>query len=259
MTTVQTNQSAYAAGSTGSRTTRILGLAALAGMILLAFMAFVVTEPDDVQGDVVRLIYVHVPIAMLTYVPLIITGIGSFMWLRKRSQWWDVAAHAGAEVGTVLAALTLVTGSIWGRPTWGTYWEWGDVRIVTSLILCLIFLGYLALRATGGPAETVATRAAVVGLVGVINIPIVNRSVEWWTNRTLHQSSTIAEGRIQDYSAFTLFLGVIVFALVVAWLMIHRFRVGWLERQRDNLGLDEALVARRAEAEATRGDGSVQS
>lgn len=244
--------------STGSRTTRVLGLASLAGIAVLLVFAFAIS-PDDVridaatgvetgQRDAVRLLYLHVPVAILSYVFLVTCAAGSALYLWKRSRWWDHVAHAAGEIGTLLCGLTLVTGMIWGRPTWGTWWEWGDVRLVTTLVLFLLFVGYLALRQVPAEPEVRARRAAVVALLGVLMIPVVNRSVEWWENRTLHQKSTLSDMKIQDMTLFTLVLGFVVLSAVCAWLLIHRFRVSWLEAEVERSGLQVAIEERRAEA-----------
>ena len=232
---------------TGSTVTRVIGTAALISMALLLCAAFWWSEPDDQQGEAVRLFYLHVPVAILEYVAFVIAGIGSVMYLWKRSTFGDLMAHAAAEVGVVFCGLTLVTGSLWGRPTWGTYWDWGDVRLVTTLVLFLMYVGYLALRQVPGDPHTRSRQAAVVALVALVNIPIVNRSVEWWANRTLHQKSTLIEGKIEDINAFATFLGFLTFTLVLVWLVIHRFRVAWFEREVDRHGLQRALDERRAE------------
>jgi heme exporter protein C len=111
----------------------------------------------------------------------------------------------------------------------------------------LMYVGYLALRQVPGDPHIRAKQAAVVALVALVNIPIVNRSVEWWANRTLHQRSTLIEGKIEDINAFATFLGFVTFTLLMAWLLIHRFRVGWLQREVDRHGLEQALDERRAE------------
>ena len=232
----------------GSRFTLWLGAATLVGIAGVAALGLLAAPADDVQGDAVRIIFVHVPAAMGTYAAFGLTAVGSVMWLWRRSVWWDVTAHAGAEVGVLLCGLMLVTGMLWGRPTWGTYWEWGDVRLVTTLILFLVMVGYLSVRALGGDAASVATRAAVVGLLGAVNIPIVNRSVNWWANRTLHQQSSITDGKLEDLTLLTLFLALVVAAMAICWMMVHRFRIGWLERQLQARDLHYALAARRAEA-----------
>lgn len=253
---------------TGSKTTRILGGIVLAGVALLLWLAFVATDPDvRIDGtsgaeigqyDAVRLMYIHVPSALVAYFAFFVTAVGSAMVLIKRSVWWDLVAGASAEIGALAAAITLITGSIWGRPIWNTWWEWGDVRLLTTLVLFMLALGYLAIRRLEGTAEERAKRSAVVGLLLIVNVMIVNRSVEWWNNQTLHQESTIAEAAISDLKAFTLFFSIVVGLGAYFWMLIHRFRLAWLERQDDRFGLDEALVRRRAEADELVSDGATQ-
>ena len=238
---------------TGSRTTQVLGAAVLVGVATMILLGFFVAPEDDLMADSVRMIFVHVPSAILTYVAFSVTAVGSVMWLWKRSVWWDIVAHSSAEIGVVFCGLTLFTGSIWGRPTWNTYWEWGDVRLVTTLILFVMMIGYLAVRSMGGDESAVATRAAVVGIIAAINIPIINRSVEWWADRTLHQQSSITDGKLEDWTLFTMFLGIVVWGVFYTWAMTHRFRIAWLERELRDGDLDEAIAARRAEAAASGG------
>ena len=235
---------------TGSRTTRLLGFAVIVGVLALVLLGFFGAPEDDEQQDAVRMIFVHVPSAFLTYTAFATTAVGSLMWLWKRSRWWDIVAHSAAEIGVIFCGLTLFTGSIWGRPTWNTYWDWGDVRLVTTLILFLMMVGYLALRSAGGDENAVATRAGVVGLLAAVNLPIVNRSVEWWSNRTLHQKSSLTDGNLEDLTLFTLVVGIVVWALFFVWAMIHRFRIGWLEHQLRVIDLETALIQRRAEVVA---------
>jgi heme exporter protein C len=243
---------------TASRTTRLLGFGVLVGAALLVFLAFVATDPDvriDAnsgdeigQFDAVRLIYVHVPSALIAYLAFFVTAVGSAMVLLKRSVWWDLVAGASAEIGALAAGLALVTGSIWGRPIWNTWWEWGDVRLLTTLVLFMLALGYLAVRKLEGTAEERAKRSAIVGLLLIVNVIIVNRSVEWWENDTLHQQSTIADATIEDLTLFTLFLSMVVGLGAYTWMLIHRFRLAWLERQDERFGLEDALERRREEA-----------
>ena len=233
--------------STGSRATFWLGLAALAGTAAVILLGLLAAPADDVQSDAVRIIFVHVPVAIGAYAAFGLTAVGSLMWLWRRSAWWDTTAHAAAEIGVLLCGLTLATGMLWGRPTWGTYWEWGDVRLVTTLILFLVMVGYLSVRSLGGD-EAASTRAAVVGLVGAVNLPIVNQSVNWWSDRTLHQQSSLTDGKLEDLTLFTVFLAIVVIALAGLWMMIHRFRIGWLERELRAADLDAAIESRRSEA-----------
>ena len=251
---------------TGSGTTRILGGLTLAGLVGLGLCAFILSPADSRPGpeagtrigqfDAVRLMYVHVPAAIWTYVALGTCALASAVYLWRRSAWWDRLAHACAEIGVVLCGVTLLTGMIWGRPVWGTWWEWGDVRLVTTLVLFLAYAGYLALRSVPGAPEARARPAAILGTGGAVLIPIVNRSVEWWENRTLHQQSTLEELRIEDLTLFTLVLGIFVMGVFVLWLAVHRFRVAWLEAEAESAGLEAALAERRAEAAEPAAGGS---
>lgn len=231
---------------TGSAGSRILGFVLLAGCAALALFGLVLSPADVVQGDSVRLMYVHVPSAMIAFLAFGVTAAGSVLWLWKRSVWWDLVAAASAEIGVVFTALTLLTGSIWGRPTWGVYWTW-DARLTLTALLFLLFLGYLALRRIPAEPEVRNRRAAFAGILAFLDVPIVHFAVDWW--RSLHQGPTISrlDPQIDGLMLFTLMLGIVVFLSLYAWLLIHRFRIGWLEDRLDAIGLDRALDERRAE------------
>jgi heme exporter protein C len=232
---------------TGSRTTRILGVLALASSALLVLYGLVISPPDVEMADSVRLMYVHVPSATYLYVGCFFTTFASAMWLWKRTPGWDALAEAGAEVALVFSFITLGTGSLWGRPTWGTYWTW-DARLTSTAVLTALLIGYLALRRLDLDPGARSARVAVLGLLLVPNVIVVNRSVEWW--RGLHQGSTVSriDPTIDGDMLVALMVGFLALGLVFAWLMIHRFRVAWLEQQADRFDLDEALALRRAEA-----------
>ena len=237
--------------TTASRGTRVLGTLSLAGLALLLGYALVWSPADVVQKDSVRIMYVHVPTAIVAFAASGLTTVASAMWLRRRSEGWWVLGGAAAEVGLLFTGATLVTGSIWGRPTWGTYWDW-DPRITSTTLLFILLVGYLALRRVdneSGLATQRGMRAAIVGLLLFPNVVIVHYSVDWW--RSLHQTATITrlDPSIEGTMLFTLMLGIVVFALVFAWLLVHRFRVGWLEERAGATGLDTALLERRAEAD----------
>ena len=236
---------------TGSPATRVLGIAALASVVLLVLYGLVWSPPDAEMQDSVRIMYVHVPTAVFTYMGCFVCTAASAIWLRKRTPGWDVLAGAGAEVALVLITITLFTGSLWGRPTWGTYWTW-DARLTSTALLAVMLVGYLALRRLDDDPSARSARPAVLGLLLVPNVVIVNRSVEWW--RSLHQEPTITrlDPQIDGDLLVALMCGFLAMALVFTWLMVHRFRVGWLEYQADRLDLDEALAARRAEAAGSR-------
>jgi heme exporter protein C len=225
-----------------------VGLLAAGGAVALLVFALVLSPADRIQGEAVRLMYLHVPAAICMYLCVGLLGLGSLMWLRKKTPGWDVLAAAAAEVGLVFTALTLVTGMLWGRPTWGVYWVW-DARLTTTAMLAVLLAGYLALRLVPAAPESRSRRAAVAGLLVVIDLPLIHYSVNWW--RTLHQDATITatDVKIDGLMLFTLFLGMTVGVLVTTWLLIHRFRVAWLEEEVEQGGLDRALAERRAEAE----------
>lgn len=235
---------------TSSAASRALGALSIAGLALLLGYALLWSPADVVQKDSVRIMYVHVPTAIVAFLACGITTLASAMWLRKRSDGWWVLGGASAEVGLLFTAACLITGSIWGRPTWGTYWDW-DPRITSTTLLFILLVGYLALRQVdneSGDAAQRGMRGAIVGLLLVPNVMIVHYSVNWW--RSLHQTATITrlDPTIEGTMLFTLMLGIVVFGLVFAWLLLHRFRVGWLEEQAGASGLDQALSERRAEA-----------
>jgi heme exporter protein C len=233
--------------STGSAATRALGVASLAGLAVLAWLALVATPADAVQGESVRLLYIHVPSANMMYVGCGLTTLASALYLWKRSLGFDVLAGASAELALLFTGTTLFTGMVWGRPTWGVYWVW-DARLTSTAMLFVLLLGYLAMRRLAVDPDVRATRAAILGLLLVPNALVVKLSVDWW--RTLHQDATLTlpDAKIDGLMLFTLIFGLLVMAVVFTWLLVHRFRVGWLEEQVDRTGLDVALAERRAEA-----------
>jgi heme exporter protein C len=232
---------------TGSRASRVLGALALGSIVLLVLYGLVWSPPDAEMADSVRLMYIHVPAASFLYTGCFITTVASAMWLRRRTPGWDSLAGASAEVSLLFAAITLGTGSLWGRPTWGTYWTW-DARLTSTALLTALLVGYLALRRLDVDPTARSTRAAVLGLLLVPNVIIVNRSVEWW--RSLHQRSTLVklDPTIEGQMLVALMVGFLAVGLVFTWLLVHRFRVAWLEYQSERLDLDLALAERRAEA-----------
>lgn len=234
--------------STASRTTRILGVAALVAIAVLAVVGLVLSPADENQGDAVRIMYVHVPSATVAYIGCFLTTVGSVAFLWKRSRWWEVTAYAGAEVAALFTTITLVTGMLWGRPTWGVFWVW-DARLTSTAMLLLLLLGYLAVRRLDAEHDVRVKRASIVGLLLFPNVIIVRESVNWW--RTLHQTATIGfKTHLEGLMLFSLFLGFVALTLVFVWLMIHRFRLAWLEEEVEAEGLDLAIAQRRAEGGA---------
>lgn len=221
----------FLARLTVRRGERILALAALAALAASAVMSLLVAPPDAVQGNVQRLMYVHVPAAWLAYLSFTVVFGASVAYLRTRRVRWDRLAAASAEIGVLFTALTIVLGSLWGKPVWGTWWTW-DPRLTTTAILLLIYIGYLAVRRLPDNAVRRARWAAVVGIVGFVDVPIVHLSVVWW--RSLHQQATVLRPgapTIAPVMLAALLLGVFAFSVTYFFLLSLRLRVGRLEER----------------------------
>ncbi|MGA2951941.1 MAG: heme ABC transporter permease CcmC [Caulobacteraceae bacterium] len=165
-----------------------LGLLA-AGLIGAGLSLGLAVPPDYQQGETVRIMFVHVPAAWTAMLAYACLGGASFVSLVFRHAVADAAARAAAPLGAAFTAAALVTGSLWGKPMWGTWWAWGDSRLVSVLVLFLLFLGYIALRASIEDEAKAARAAEILALVGLVNLPIIKFSVDWWN--TLHQGESI--------------------------------------------------------------------
>ncbi|MGB2757785.1 MAG: cytochrome c biogenesis protein CcsA [Acidimicrobiia bacterium] len=230
---------------------KALGLCTLISLLALAVMGLWVTPPDAIQSDAVRLLYLHAPAAWGAYLAFAATSIASalYLWPRTRSMRWDAIAGASAEVGVIFTGLTLLVGSLWGKPIWGDWWSW-DARVTTTAVLFFLYLGYLALRGVDEDPAVHAKRNAVVALIAFVDVPVVHFSVTWW--RTQHQSATVfnpdLKARIQDGSMrFTLALGVLAFTLLYVYLVSLRVKVSQAGAVAADADLDRAIIRRREE------------
>src|SRR3990172_4924897 len=188
--------------------TKWLGWLAIIGLIAGLIMGFGYAPREMTQGNVQRIMYLHVPAILTAYLAFGIVFVASLIVLFKRSSMAGRWGHAACEIGVIFTGLTLVSGSIWGKPTWGTWWTW-DARLTSTAVLFLIYVGALLLRGMVDDPERGARYAAVVGIIGALNIPIVHFSVTWW--RTLHQPATILPPERAPIS------GSIKLALFVNW------------------------------------------
>jgi heme exporter protein C len=207
---------------------RILGWLALAAVAASAVMSLIVSPRDAEQGNLVRIMYVHVPAAWLAYLSFAVVFVASIAYLKTKRTRWDRLAAASAEIGVLFTGLTIVLGSLWAKPVWGTYWTW-DPRLTTTAVLLLIYVGYLAVRRLPDDPARRARWAAVVGIVGFVDVPIVHLSVRWW--RSLHQAPArlIGVPDIVPLMGVALVSGVVAFTLIYLYLMSLRLRVGRLE------------------------------
>ncbi len=208
-------------------------LGAVAALLLAAGLAMGFAAPEDYQqGDTVRIMFIHVPAAWLSMFAYLCLGIASFLALVFRHALADMAAKAAAPLGAGFTALALITGSLWGRPMWGTWWVW-DARLTSVLVLLLLYLGYMALRAAIDDETQGGRAAAILALVGLINLPVIHYSVSWWNS--LHQGSSVFAGDARDalpavYLTPLLTMGLGYMALFGAlWLVRIRAEV-WRRR-----------------------------
>ena len=217
---------------------RILGVAAVAAIAGAAWYGLFVVPPDANQGDAQRILYLHVPSAWFAFFSFGVTALASLGWLIWRQPQLDSLALASAEVGVLFTATTIWAGMMWGKPVWGTFWQWEDPRMVTTALLLALYLGYLLVRRLTDDPERRATRAAVVGIIAAIDIPIVHFSVTWW--RGLHQGPTFGDpGKILHpsapeafVSALLLMLGAVTLAWI--WLVVRRYQLARIEWQRED-------------------------
>jgi heme exporter protein C len=216
-------------------------IGAIAVGLALAGLWLSLSAPDDYQqGATVRIMFIHVPAAILAMFIYVCLGAASFLALVFRHVLADAAAQAAAPLGAAYTFLALVTGSLWGRPMWGAWWVW-DARLTSVLVLFLFYVAYLALRASIDDEEKGARAGAILALVGLVNLPIVHFSVVWWNS--LHQgSSMLTKGALAPVYAQPLYL------MILAYLA--GFGALWLTRIRGE------LWRRRAEAAALRAAGA---
>ncbi len=204
----------------------------------------VLAPPDYQQGDSYRIIFIHVPSAWMSlfiYVVMALAGAVGLIWRIKVA---EAVAAASAPVGAWFTFLALITGSLWGKPMWGTYWVW-DARLTSELILLFLYLGVIGLHSAIEDRRTASRATAVLSLVGLVNIPIIHYSVEWWN--TLHQGATITK-----FGAPSIHLSMLAPLLIMAlgfklyyfMVLLMRSRVEVLERERGSAWVREVVQAR---------------
>jgi len=216
----------------GVRIRPVLGLASVTGALIATFMALVWAPPDAVQGEVQRVMYVHVPAAWTAYLAFIIVFLASVGWLWSKRPAFDAVAVASAEIGVLFTGIALVAGSIWAKPTWGVWWTW-EPRLITTAVMFVMYVGYLLLRSLSTDLEGRATRAAVIGIVAVVNVPIVHLSVTWMN--ALHQlPSVLRPGgpALDDRMLATLVASVLAFTILYAWMLATRVEIETARQER---------------------------
>lgn len=200
----------------------ITGVVAALGVVLMALMVFAWSPLESSMGLVQKIMYIHVPSAWVCYLAITVAFVFSIAYLWKRQEIFDVIALSTVEIGVLFCGLALLTGSIWAKPTWNTFWIW-DARLTTTLILFLIFSGYLLLRRFTDYGEQQARLSAVVAIIGTLDIPLIHLSVVWW--RSIHQPSTVFSpkpGVIDERILVTLLFSVTIFSIIYLYLLVTR-------------------------------------
>lgn len=201
---------------------RILLTAAALALAVGLWMAMN-APPDALQGELSRIINVHVPSLWLAFLAFAVTAFGSIMWLWRKRPRWDRLAMASAEVGVLFTAIGLATGMVWGQRVWGTAWDWGDPRLTTTAVMFFVYLGYLALRGAIDDPVTRARRSAILGAVAVVQIPLVYFSV--YLFRTLHQTPSIRPGGATMPTEMLLAMLVNVAAFTILYIALVAARI----------------------------------
>ncbi len=223
---------------------RWLGAAAGVGVLVALYLGLVAAPRDAVQGEVSRILYLHVPSVLTAYLAFAVVFVFSIAYLKTRSFRWDAVARSSAELGVLFTGITIVSGAIWGKPTWGAWWTW-DARLTSVAILFVIYVGYLMLRGFAEDDATGARYAAVLGIIGFLDVPVIHMSVEWW--RTLHQPATILRpgpSKMALEMLAPLLVNVAAVALLYAYLLAVRVRLEGVRRAALDLKLRRAGALR---------------
>ncbi len=212
----------------------VIGYLSLVFMLAAIYMVFIYAPPDKNLGDIQRIFYFHVSSAWIAFFAFFLVFVASILYLKSRSRRWDILAHSSAEIGVILTTLVLITGSIWARPIWYTWWTW-DIRLTTTLVLWLIYVAYLMLRSYSEGSRG-ARFAAVFAILGFLDVPIVFMSIRWW--RTQHPGPVIGGGEEAGLATpmlYTLFVSLAAFTLLFIYLLLLRTKLETIEDEIDHL------------------------
>lgn len=216
-----------------------IALALLTTALAIATLwgAFFYAAREKVMGDVQRIFYFHAPAGLVCFLAFFVTFVASIAYLSTRRRWWDVVALASTEIGLLLTTIVLITGPLWARPIWGTYWTW-EARLTTTLILWLIYMGYLLVRRYTDNPDQQARFAAVLGIVGFLDVPIVYWSVSWWRGHHPLVLKVSGGGGLEPSMRRVFLMGILTYLALYATLMALRVPLGrrqeelrWLEEQ----------------------------
>lgn len=213
----------------------IHGIVTLAWLLVSLYLIFIFVPTDVNQGNVYRIMYIHVPSAWTAFVAYFILFLGSVRYLFKRSPAADELAWSGAEVGFVFCSCVLITGPLWAKPIWGIWWTW-DPRLTLTFILWLLFVAYLLLRSFFVNPEQGAVLSAVVGVIGFVDVPVDYMAIRWW--RTQHPQPVVFGGPnsyLPPSMKFTLFFTAGAFLCLFFYLLRHRLSYGRIRHELQQL------------------------
>ncbi len=233
----QPSPSAIPANARSERITdTLLAPATMLAMLAALFLIFVVVPTDAFQGPVQRIFYVHMSMWLATFTAFGMVGVASLLYLWKRQARWDHLGRSAAELGLLFCTLGLATGSIWAKPMWGTWWTW-DPRLTLTLILWMIYAGYILLRNLSTEPHYGATLAAILGVSGIADLYLINRAVYWW--RGIHPAVLVTRqggsGLTDPLMRLTLLTCMLAFFLLFLWLLRLRVRAARLQDTVDEL------------------------
>jgi heme exporter protein C len=220
--------------------TRVKILLAIASVAMAVGLWFALTAPTDtLQGEFTRIINIHAPAMWLAFLAFGLTALGSAMWLIRKQTGWDRLAEASAELGVMFTAIGLFTGMVWGQAVWGRAWDWGDARLSTTAVMFFVYVGYLALRGATPDPTVRARRSAILGVIAVIQVPLVYFSVIMF--RTLHQTPSIRPDGVTmpREMGIAILVNVIAFTILYVALLMARIDVAQAE---ERTAAEEALA-----------------
>ncbi|WP_077589139.1 cytochrome c biogenesis protein [Planococcus lenghuensis] len=199
-----------------------VALLATAALLIQFYLSFFYAPTERFMGHIQRIMYFHVPSAFVAFAAFFLVFIGGVLYLYTKNKKWDYLAVSAAEIGVIFTTIVLITGSLWARPVWNAWWVWEDPRLVTSLILWFIYIAYLLIRASVKGDERIRRFAAIFGIIGFLDVPLVYFSVKWW--RTIHPKVIDEQGvHMPAEMAQTLFYSIFAFQLFFVALLIYRF------------------------------------
>lgn len=200
-------------------------------IIIQLYMSFFYAPTEKFMGHIQRIMYFHVPSAFAAFAAFGVVFVGGIMYLYTKNKKWDYLAVSSAEIGVLFTTIVLITGSLWARPVWNAWWVWDDPRLVTSLILWFIYIAYLMIRTSVKGDERHRKFAAIFGIIGFIDVPLVYFSVKWW--RTIHPKVIDEQGvHMPPEMAQTLFFSIFAFMVLFVTMLFYRYI---LELQREKL------------------------